>query len=72
MMGYHTFLANIFGLSEFISSDHPYRAWVNGETGITSVISLEEFFEQAFGDTDLENMILHFRPSWRLKMLTGR
>jgi len=60
MMSYHTFLANIFSLCEFIGSDRSYRAWVNGETGITSVISLEEFFEQAFGDTDLESMILHF------------
>lgn len=59
-MTYHTFLANIFSLCEFIRSDHPSRVWVNGETGLTSVVSPEEFFEQAFGDNDLENMILHF------------
>ena len=60
MMTYGTFLANVFGLCEFIISDDPVRAWVNGETGVTSVISPDEFLEQAFGDSDLENMILHF------------
>jgi hypothetical protein len=60
MMTYSTFLANVFSLCEFIVSNLPARVWVNGETGVTSVVSLEEFFEQAFGDGDLENMILHF------------
>jgi hypothetical protein len=60
MMTYHTFLANVFGLCKFIVSNGPARVWVNAETGVTSVINPEEFFEQAFGDNDLENMILHF------------
>ena len=60
MMTYQTFLANVFSLCEFIVSNRPARVWVNGETGVTSVFSPEEFFEQAFGDNDLENMILHF------------
>ena len=71
MMSYHTFLANIFSLSEFIGSDRPYRAWVNGETGITSVINPEEFFEQAFGDTDLENMLLHFSTELKVESVYG-
>jgi hypothetical protein len=58
MMTYHTFLANVFGLCGFIVSDGPFRVWVNGEAGVTSVISPEEFLEQAFGDNDLEDM--HF------------
>lgn len=60
MMTYHTFLANIFSLCKFIGSDLPSRVWVDGEAGVTSVVSPEEFFEQAFGDNDLENMILRF------------
>ena len=60
MMPYHTFLANVFSLCEFIVSNRPARVWVNGETGVTSVFSPEEFLEQALGDNDLENMILHF------------
>ena len=60
MMTYHTFLANVVSLCEFIVSNDPARIWVNGETGGSSVISPIEFFEQAFGDNDLENMIPHF------------
>jgi len=71
MMSYQTFLANIFGLCELIGSDRPYRVWVNGETGITSVISPEEFFEQAFGDTDLENMVLHFSTELKAENAHG-
>ncbi len=59
-MSYRTFLANVFSLCEWIVSDKPSRVWINGETGLTSVVNPEEFFEQAFGDNDLENMIPHF------------
>ena len=60
MMSYRTFLANVFSLSEWIASDKPNRQWVNGETGLSSVVNPEEFFEMALGDDDLENMISHF------------
>jgi len=57
---------NIVSTSRLIADPTAFtRVWVRGEPGITSLISIDEFFEHFLGDLHLEQNILEFEGDLR-------